>query len=143
MKIYVFANHHSLISSILYVFHPDCLSNRNTHTLLRRLHIKRSKHCRCHDKRLIFHYCPSRQCGKMTQGSIPDPLDFFILLLTLFFHFATISSGQVCPNNQIKMIRTVVNRTSYSSFFVPKREKGSGRNGKSKPHQSGAILSQR
>ncbi len=119
MKIYVFANHHSLISSILYVFHPDCLSNRNTHTLLRRLHIKRSKHCRCHDKRLIFHYCPSGQCGKMTQGSIPDPLDFFILLLTLFFHFATISSGQVCPNNQIKMIRTVVNRTSYSSFFVP------------------------
>ena len=55
----------------------------------------------------------------MTQGSIPDPLDFFILLLTLFFHFATISSGQVYPNNQIKMIRTVVNRTSYSSFFVP------------------------
>ena len=35
------------------------------------------------------------------------------------------------------------NRTFYSSFFVPKREKGSGRNGKSKPHQSSAILSQR
>lgn len=68
-------------------------------------------------KRIMF--VAKSQWKRILFSSIPDPLDFFILLLTLFFHFATISSGQVYPNNQIKMIRTVVNRTSYSSFFVP------------------------
>ena len=47
-----------------YAFRHDCLSNRNTHTLLRRLHLKRSKHCHYHDKWPIFPLSPAAQVGK-------------------------------------------------------------------------------
>ncbi len=82
------------------------------------------------------------------KGSIPNPLLFFLRFscgipwpfLPLLLQFVV---GD-CAQNWIKPeINCCKNRTFYSSFFVPPKKKGSGRNGKAKPHQSGAILSQR